>query len=178
VDPDRRASIEQAKNEAQSFVFDIYENAPLYDYPQEYLEDLLYAIERTRQSGLATPKLRRRCRALEKRIRSYLVEEEEAEDLDEPAPERHNRQQIWSQEFHHPQRPKDASAPCPRRVPAPPSPYVDRVICLHCERYFLGQVIIRTVTCPLCGQGTLIQVGTHDIRTEPWWPFHRKGETA
>ncbi len=109
------------------------------------------------------------------------VHEEVAEEVaasDEPEPESPPPEETWQQEYHHPQRPPSApAAPTPQEK-SPPSPFIDRVLCFYCEKFFWGQLLIRTATCPLCGQATLRQVGTSDLRHDPWFPFHPQGGAA
>ncbi len=133
------------------------------------------SMEPVVHSELASPELLLLRNEIRDLIRPYLEPEAEPALLDVPEPESPNREDTWQQEYHHPQRPPSVPEAPPPPVHTPPSPFIDRVLCLYCEKFFWGQLLIRTATCPLCGQATLRQVGEWDLRHDPWFPFHRDG---
>ncbi len=129
-------------------------------------------------SEIADDEIIELCTTLINLLYPDMEREEEPEAPDPPEPDSHDREASWTQEYHHPQRPPSAStAPLPPAQP-PPSPFVDCVLCFHCEKYYWGQLILRSARCLLCGRGNLRPVSTWDLRTQSKPPFHSQGGAA
>ncbi len=138
----------------------------------EYREALYDAWEEEYHSEYATPDMKKLLRKLMRRLcpeRLLYVEPEPEEKPDEVEAQPDDRRESWQQEYHH--RP-------PPRPPASPSPFIDHVVCLHCEKFFYGQLIVRTTVCPLCGRGHLMPVGSWNMSNNAWYPFNPQGGAA
>ena len=59
--------------------------------------------------------------------------------------------------------------------PDTPSPLVFVFQCAMCHARFYGQPLLRELACEACGEGPLQEIGTWDLRTEPWWPLLSRG---
>ena len=174
----RKRQLEDADECAARMNLELLQKARLEDWPHAHLVDYYAAtksLHDREEASVAAPRLYWEMLVI---LRIYLRPEEIEEPEEEPAydaPESEDesapqdREATWQQEYHH--RP-------PPRPPAAPSPFIAHVVCLHCETFFLGQLIVRTTSCPLCGSAQLRAVGEWDTRYSAWWPFHQDGGAA
>jgi hypothetical protein len=60
-------------------------------------------------------------------------------------------------------------------LPADPARFVPYVVCLNCERFFFGLILLRGERCQLCGQAALRAIASWDTNYSAWFPFHPEG---
>jgi len=156
----------------------VYRGKTLKHLTPDYRETLWQEYQELAHSEWADREMIELCLQMMDRLCPEKAITYQPDDPGEPEAQSQDRREQHIQEYHHPKRPPSAlTAPLPPVQP-PPSPFVDCFLCLFCEKYFWGQIVLRTATCMLCGKGNLRPVSTWDLRTQPKPPFNSQGGAA